>query len=163
MKKVITLLMIFAVACLFACKPKNAVADPAPKLQKNTLQEQVLKVQAARLNAINQGDTLSIKAGLHPQFQFINAYGELLHTGAYLRQISAPKNANLLEKHYTKSNQSSFYNDDNAAIVSGIYITEKKSSQGVIVLTARFTDLYVKANQNWLLLASQHTRLSTMK
>jgi hypothetical protein len=69
----------------------------------------------------------------------------------------------LLEKHYTKSNQSSFYNDDNAAIVSGIYITEKKSSQGVIVLTARFTDLYVKANQNWLLLASQHTRLSTMK
>ncbi|WP_373551844.1 nuclear transport factor 2 family protein [Haliscomenobacter sp.] len=159
MKPIFALAIIIQVLCLIACESKPSPSNKTVSPKINSLTEELLQIEKARLDAINQLDTTQYKKWLNPEFEMIDSFGKLNDITALIRQFKVKINAGVREKHYTRSTQVKLFNEQTVAILNGIYTIEKSENKGVIVLTMRYCDIYAKQQNKWSLLFSQLSRI----
>lgn len=163
MKPFFFIAVLSHILCLFACEKKQLNSNNITVTKANSLTEELLQIEKDRLDAINQLDTTQYKKWLNPEFEMINSFGKLNDITELIRQFKIKINAGVREKHYTRSTKVKLFNEQNVAILNGIYTIEKSENKGVIVLTMRYCDVYAKQQNKWSLLSSQLTRIRNVK
>jgi Domain of unknown function (DUF4440) len=154
-------IFILQIFCFFSCGAKES-AIKTPQQQKNDpVVAEILALEKMRLDATAQFDTVKLKQLLAPEFEMTTAQGEVLNTQKMLQMLQKRSQTLIPEQHFTKSTQVQLLNDNSFAIVKGIYVSERKESRGLIVLTFRYTDLYIKKPENtWLLVSTHMSRIT---
>ena len=159
-------LMIFSISvlqifCFFSCGAKES-AKKTPLQQKNDpVVAEILALEKMRLDATVQYDSVKLKQLLSPEFEMTTAQGELLDIQKTLQMLQKKSQTLIPEQHFTKSTKVKLLTENNLAIAKGIYVIERKESRGLLVLTLRYSDLYVKnSNNSWSLFCSHYSRIS---
>ena len=154
-------IFILQIFCFFSCGAKES-AKKTPQQQKNDpVVAEILALEKMRLDATVQFDSVTLKQLLAPEFEMTTAQGELLNTQQLLQILQKKRQALIPEQYFTRSTQVKLLNDNGLAIAKGIYISERKESRGLIVLSFRYTDLYIKKHENtWLLVSSHMSRIA---
>lgn len=156
--KILIIFSIFflQILCFFSCGAKEP-AKKTPQQQKNDpLVAEILALEKMRLEAIAQFDTIKLKQLLAPEFEMTTAQGEVLNTQQLLQILNKKSQTQIQEKHYTKYTKVKPLSSNNIVLTKGMYVIERRETRGVIVLTLRYTDLYVKSPDNGFLLESSH-------
>lgn len=164
MKKIRAIaLVVLSISCLISCKPRNQGKKTFIPQKNSSISNQILALEKARLDATNQLDTTQLKTFLAPQYEWTTAYGKLLNTQQMLGLLKKRVASSVQEIHSIKSPTVELYNDNNIALVKGIYVVEKRERNGLIVLTSRFSDIYIldSLSGTWKLLHSQHSRIKS--
>lgn len=152
---------ILQILCFFSCGEKGGVKQPTPQQKNDPVSGEILALEKARLNAIAQFDSIKLKQLLAPDFEMTTAQGELLDVHKMLQMLQKRSQTLIPEQHYTKLTQVKLLNENNLAVARGIYVIERKETRGLLVLTLRYTDLYVKNSTNsWSLFCSHYSRIS---
>lgn len=152
---------ILQLFCFFSCGTKETTKDIAQQQKSDPVSGEILALEKARLDAIAQLDTVKLKQLLAPEFEMTTAQGEVLNTQKMLHMLQKRSQTLMQELHFTKSTQVKLLNSNSFAIVKGVYVSERKENRGLIVLTFRYTDLYLKTPENtWLLLSSHMSRIA---
>ena len=152
---------VFQIFCFFSCGAKES-AKKTPLQQKNDpVVAEILALEKMRLDATVQFDSVKLKKLLSPEFEMTTAQGEVLNTRQLLQSLNKKRQAQIQEKHYTKYTKVKLLNNEDIALAKGMYIIEKRETRGLIVLSLRFTDVYVKnAEDQWIWESSHLSRLS---
>lgn len=161
--KVFTLLLvsILQILCFFSCETKESIKRTAPQQKNDPVLEEILALEKVRLEATTQFDTAGLKPLFAPEFEMTSAQGEVLDTRQLLQSLNKKRQTQIQEKHYTKYTKVKLLNNDDIALAKGMYIIERRENRGLIVLTLRYTDVYVKnADRRWLLESSHLSRIS---
>lgn len=159
MKVFFTGAIVLQICCFFACNSKHSSVS-ASKLKNNPLEKTLLQLETAQLNALNAGDTTELKKILHPEFELIDQKGSVVSSPDFLKATALKSNSGKQEHTYSKSTQFKFFNQQRLAIATGIYFTEIAERRGIVVLTSRFSNVYIQdSTTNWQLLYSQRTRI----
>lgn len=160
--KVFTLLLvsILQILCFFSCETKE-ISKTTPQQKNNPILEEILALEKVRLEATTQFDTTSLKPLLAPEFEMTSAQGEVLDTRQLLQSLNKKRQTQIQEKHYTKYTKVKLLNNADIALAKGMYIIERRENRGLIVLTLRYTDVYLRnADNRWLLESSHLSRIS---
>lgn len=153
--------LILQTPCFFSCQSKEPVKKPTQKQGKDPVVAEILALEKMRLDATTQFDSVKLKQLLAPEFELTTAQGELLNTQKMLQVLKKRSQAQIQEQHSTQSQKVQLLNDNSLAIVKGVYLVERKDSRGLVVLTLRYSDLYVKNSNNiWLLMCSHLSRIA---
>lgn len=163
MKPFFFIAILLHVLCFFSCEKKQSNSNNTNTTKANSLTEELLQIEKARLDAINQLDTTQYKKWLNPEFELIDSFGKLNDISELIRQFKVKINAGVREKHYTRSTKVKLFNEQTVAILNGMYTIEKSENKGVIVLTMRYCDVYAKQQNKWSLLSSQLSRIRNVK
>lgn len=154
----ISILQIF---CFFSCGAKESAKKIAQQQKNDPVAAEILALEKMRLDATVQFDSVTLKQLLAPEFEMTTAQGELLDIQKTLQMLQKKSQALIPERHFTKSTKVKLLSENNLAIAKGIYVIERKESRGLLVLTLRYSDLYVKnSNDSWSLICSHHSRIS---
>ncbi|MDX2068887.1 MAG: nuclear transport factor 2 family protein [Haliscomenobacter sp.] len=155
------IIWVLQIFCFFSCETKEATKEKSVQQKNDPALAEILALEKMRLDATVQFDSVKLKQLLAPEFEMTTAQGEVLNTQKML-QVLQKKNQTLNpEQHFTRSTKVQFLNDNNFAVVKGVYVIERKESRGLIVLTYRYTDLFIKTPKNaWLLVSSHMSRIA---
>ena len=159
MKKIVIFLMVLPALYLFACKPQRQSNSTAQNSRDKNTSTQLLELEKARLAALSQLDSNQLKEMVSADFELTTSFGELINLQRLLQNYRLRYLAGTQEKHYTKATIVNIYNDGKTAILRGVYIVERVEKGGIIVLTTRYTDVYIKDAQKFLLASSHHSRI----
>lgn len=154
-------IFILQIFCFFSCGAKESAKKTSRQQKNDPISGEILALEKMRLDATTQFDTVKLKQLLAPEFEMTTAQGELLNTKKLLQMLQKRSQTLIPEQHFTRFTQVKLLNDNSFAIVKGVYVTERKESRGLMVLTFRYTDLYVKKTENtWLLVSSHMSRIA---
>lgn len=157
----IFLIFILQIFCFFSCETKEPAKKITQQQKNDPVVAEILALEKTRLEATAQFDSVKLKQLLAPEFEMTTAQGELLNTQQLLQIFKKRSLTQIQEKHYTKYTKVRPLTSNNIVITKGIYIIERRETRGVIALTFRYTDLYVKSPGNgWLLESSHISRIS---
>lgn len=158
---IVSFTFILQALCFFSCESKDSIQKTAQQKGENPIVTEILALEKMRLNAIAQFDSTKLKQLLAPEFEMTTAQGELLNTQKMLQILQKRSQTSVQEQHYTKFSKAQLLSENSFAIIKGLYIIERKESHGMVVLTLRYSDLYVKnPNKNWLLVCSHLSRVA---
>lgn len=158
---IIFLIFILQILCFFSCGAKESAKKTTWQQKNDPVSGEILALEKMRLDATSQFDTVKLKQLLAPEFEMTTAQGEVLNTQKMLHMLQKKRQTLIPEQHFTRSTQVQLLNDNSLAIVKGVYVSERKESRGLIVLTFRYTDLYIKKTGNtWLLVSSHLSRIA---
>lgn len=162
MKIILTFfILILQTPCFFSCQSKGPVKKLTQKQADDPVVAEILALEKMRLDATTQFDSVKLKQLLDPEFELTTAQGELLNTQKMLQALKKRSQTQIQEQHSTQSMKVQLLNNNSLAIVKGIYLVERKENRGSVVLTLRYSDLYVKNSNNiWLLLCSHLSRIA---
>ncbi len=147
--------------CFISCQSKGPVKKSTQKQADDPVVAEILALEKMRLDATTQFDSVKLKQLLAPEFELTTAQGELLNTQKMLQVLKKRSQSQIQELHFTKSTKIQLLNNNSFAIVKGVYLVERKESRGLVVLTLRYSDLYVKNSNNiWLLMCSHLSRIA---
>ena len=151
--------MVLLAWYFFSCKSENqSDLMVQNRKNKNTARE-LLQLEQIKINAINSLDTNRLKEIIAPDFQLTTVYGEIKNVKDLFKDLVAHYQKGATEHHYVKSPRVVFFNKEKTAIIRGLYSIEKHEKNGVVVLNARYTDIYIKINGLWMLVSSHVSRL----
>ena len=135
---------ILQTLCFFSCGSKESIKNQSQKQAEDPVVAEILALEKTRLEATSQFDSVKLKELLVPEFELTTAQGELLNIQKMLQELKKRSQTLIQEQHFTKSTKVTLFNENSFAIVKGVYISERKESRGLIVLTFRYTDFYIK-------------------
>ena len=141
--------MVLPLFYLFACKPHRQSNSTAQNTRDKNTSAELIELEKARLAALSQLDSNQLKKMVSPDFEFTTSFGELVSLHDLLQNYRARYLAGAREKHYTKSIKVNIYNGGKTAILRGIYVLERVEKGGIVVITTRYTDVYIKNDKNF--------------
>lgn len=155
-------ILILPVICFFSCNSKDPVNKATGQQINETPIQEILTLEKLRWEAVAQFDSLKFKQLLAPDFELTTAQGEVLKAKQILQILQKKSQFSISEHHFTRSTKIQFLNDHNLAIAKGVYVCEKKENRGLIVLTFRYTDVYIRnsSNKTWMLASSHQSRIA---
>lgn len=154
-------IFILQIFCFFSCGAKESAKKTTQQQINDPVVAEILALEKMRLDATVQFDSVTLKQLLAPEFEMTTAQGELLDIQKTLQMLQKKSQTLIPERHFTKSTKVKLLSENNLAIAKGIYVIERKESRGLLVLTLRYSDLYVKnSNDSWSLICSHHSRIS---
>lgn len=152
---------ILQIFCFFSCGAKESAKKATQQQKNDPVAAEILALEKMRLDATVQFDSVKLKQLLAPEFEMTTAQGEVLNTQKMLQILQKRSQTLIPEQHFTRSTQVQLLNDNSFAIVKGVYVSERKENRGLLVLTFRYTDLYIRKPGNaWLLVSSHMSRIA---
>jgi len=137
-------LLIPAFACAALLLSPNAMATTY-----KTSQELVLAQEARWLSAIVTGDRPVIEAILSKNFKHITSNGELLDR---TQEVASMKK----EKFVMNATQQLVDIEGDTAVIHGLNTI---TQDGKVLARERFTDVFIKQNNEWKALSAQETAI----
>lgn len=144
---------------------KKPAAEPAKSDEKppaasnastpaNAVEQELLKIERAWLDAYLKRDVAAMERIESDDFTITHANGQVITKAQEIASLKRSTTADSSMSFSTEDTKVRVYGD--TAVLTGIFVSKSKDSTE----RSRYTDVYVKRNGQWQVVASQLTRLA---